>query len=141
MIKNSDKNQKKYKYLNIANGPVFKIPDDPRYTKLGKVLAKLGIDEIPQLINVLKSEMSLVGPRPLPIIEAKKLSSKYKKRELILPGITSSWVISGGHQMSFDKWMRLDLNYVKQANLKTDAEIILKTILLGLKTAVNKLFG
>ena len=100
--------QKHYSHLNEASWPVFKIRNDPRFAGIGKFLSKTGLDETPQLINVIKGEMSLVGPRPLPIKEAKKLTKIQKVRELIKPGITSSWVVEGSHSMKFVKWMKLD---------------------------------
>ena len=129
MILNASKYQNKYKHLNESDGPVFKIYDDPRFTNVGKYLSRLGLDELPQLINVLKGDMSLVGPRPLPVYEAKKLNSKYKKiREQVKPGMTSSWVINGSHKLSFKEWMQLDKMYVESSSFIRDIQIILKTI-------------
>lgn len=128
--------QRSLRHLNEADGPVFKIRNDPRFTKIGKLLARTGLDELPQLINVIKGEMSLVGPRPLPVVEARKLSQSQKIRELIKPGITSSWVIKGTHSMKFKEWMRLDKQYVLEASLLGDIEILFKT-LLGCAKAVN----
>lgn len=133
MIVNASKYQNKYRKYNEADGPVFKIYNDPRFTKIGRYLSRLGIDELPQLINVLKGDMSLVGPRPLPVNEAKRLESKYKIRELIRPGITSLWVVNGSHKMKFKKWMALDKYYVKNSSFFGDFIIILKTILVVLR--------
>ena len=130
MIKNAEKLKNKYKRLNQADGPVFKIYDDPRFTKIGKILSKLGLDELPQLINVLKGEMSLVGPRPLPVDEAKKLTKEQKIREMVRPGITSTWVIEGSHRLSFKKWMQLDKEYVENATFLKDLKIIIKTVFM-----------
>lgn len=127
--------------LNEADGPVFKIFDDPRYTRLGKYLAHTGLDELPQLINVLKGEMSIVGPRPLPIYEAKKLTKSQKIRELVKPGITSSWVVSGSHRLTFKKWMELDKDYVENANLLTDMTILAKTVFIMSKQIVKQCFS
>ena len=123
----AEKEQKNLKHLNAADGPVFKIYNDPRYTKFGKILARTGLDELPQLINVLKGEMSLVGPRPLPVYEAKKLTGAQKVRELVKPGITSSWVTSGAHKLKFSQWMKLDAEYVESASLLKDLSILFKT--------------
>jgi lipopolysaccharide/colanic/teichoic acid biosynthesis glycosyltransferase len=128
MIPNAEKNQHDLKKLNEADGPVFKIKDDPRFTRFGKMLSRTGLDELPQLINVLKGDMSIVGPRPLPVDEAKKLNRKQKIRELVKPGITSSWVAEGSHEMSFKKWMKLDEAYIKNASFVEDISIIYKTI-------------
>ncbi len=117
-----------FKHLNEADGPVFKIYDDPRYTFFGKFLAHTGLDELPQLFNVLIGQMSLVGPRPLPIYEARKLSKSEKVRELIKPGLTSSWVIKGSHSLTFREWMKLDREYVKNASFTIDLKILLKTV-------------
>lgn len=127
MVTNADKIQNRFKNLNEADGPVFKIQNDPRFTKFGKILSKTGLDELPQLINVVKGEMSLVGPRPLPVSEAIKLTKQQKIRELVKPGITSGWVTGGSHQMPFEKWMKLDADYVQNATFTTDISIIYKT--------------
>lgn len=137
MIVNAHRLQKKYNYLNISDGPAFKIYNDPRLTRFGRILFKTGLDELPQLINVLKGEMSIVGPRPLPVAEANKLTDTQLHRQLVRPGITSSWVVSGGHQLSFKKWMMLDLEYVKVSSVKKDLVIIAKTIMLGAKTVLG----
>lgn len=136
MIPGAEKLQKKLKYLNEANGPVFKIRHDPRFTKIGKYLANTGLDELPQLLNVLKGEMSLVGPRPLPLNEAKEIPLKWRaKRESVKPGIVSSWVIKGSHQLSFAQWMQLDLGDLKNTLsddlhiIHASAKMILKQIL------------
>lgn len=134
----SEKLQKRLKRLNEATGPVFKILNDPRYTKIGKYLAHTGFDEFPQLINVLKGEMSLVGPRPLPPSEAKRLTKAQKIREVVKPGITSSWVVEGSHRLKFDQWMDLDKDYVMKANLSKDIEILMKTVFIMLKQAVKQ---
>lgn len=134
MVKNAPQLQSKYSKLNEADGPVFKIRNDPRYTRFGKWLSWSGLDELPQLINVLKGEMALVGPRPLPIKEALKVPQKYTKRFEVLPGITSSWVASGAHNLSFKEWMELDLEYIKEQKLLNDIKIIAKTILVIFKT-------
>ena len=130
--------QKNFKKQNEADGPVFKIRNDPRFTKFGKVLAHTGFDELPQLINVLKGEMSLVGPRPLPISEAIRVPGKYKARSLIKPGITSTWVIGGSHSMGFKKWMELDLKYIKQASLALDIKVLMSTLGVLVKSILGR---
>lgn len=139
MIKGAEKLQSKYKYLNHADGPVFKIKNDPRLTKLGSILFKTGLDELPQLINVLKGDMNIVGPRPLPVNEANKLTKKQKARELVKPGITSGWVISGAHNLKFEKWMDLDQDYVQNANIWTDITIAYLTGKMMVKLFLRKL--
>ena len=121
------------KHLNEVDGPVFKIRDDPRLTKVGKFLAHTGLDELPQLINVVRGEMSLVGPRPLPVYEAEKLTRAQKIRELVKPGITSSWITSGAHNLKFGEWMELDKKYVESAKLATDLSILSQTAILILR--------
>jgi lipopolysaccharide/colanic/teichoic acid biosynthesis glycosyltransferase len=126
---------------NISDGPVFKISYDPRLTKVGTILWKSGLDELPQVINVLKGEMSFVGPRPFPLYEADKLTKKDRMRERVLPGITSSWVISGAHRLKFKKWMELDEKYVENGNLKTDIKILLSTLKLMTYLGFRKLLN
>jgi len=128
MIDGAEKKQRQYLYLNEADGPVFKIRDDPRYTKVGKLLAHTGLDELPQLVNIIKGEMSFVGPRPLPIDESKKIPVKYAKRFSILPGMTSLWVIRGSHALSFKKWMESDMEYIDRKSVWLDIKIIFLTI-------------
>lgn len=133
MIEKAENLKKKYQHLNQADGPVFKIANDPRYTKIGKVLGHSGLDELPQLINILKGEMAFIGPRPLPVKEAAKVPKKYEKRFSVLPGISSLWVAEGTDHSDFDNWMKLDLEYVKRKSLWYDFSIILRTIFLIVK--------
>jgi lipopolysaccharide/colanic/teichoic acid biosynthesis glycosyltransferase len=139
MVPHSEKKLTKLRNLNEADGPVFKIYNDPRYTPLGKFLAHTGLDELPQLLNVFRGEMSFVGPRPLPTYEANRLTRKQKLRELVKPGITSSWVIRGSHSLKFNHWMKLDLQYVENASIFTDIEIIFKTIKNMLTQFLNEI--
>ncbi|MBU3956757.1 sugar transferase [Patescibacteria group bacterium] len=134
MVKNAEKLKKKYLYLNEANGPVFKIKNDPRYTRIGKFLSHTGLDELPQLINILKGEMSLVGPRPLPINEEKQIPKKWQaKRRQAKPGIACSWLLKGAHSLSFTQWMKLDLGDIKKSSLSSDLTVFFKTVFLGLR--------
>ncbi len=128
MVDGAEKKQSQYHYLNEADGPVFKIRDDPRYTSVGKFLAHTGLDELPQLINIVRGEMSFVGPRPLPVKEAKKIPVKYAKRFSVLPGMTSFWIIRGNHKLSFEEWMKSDLEYIEKKSLFLDLKIIGITI-------------
>ncbi len=138
MVANAQQLKKKYLHLNEADGPVFKIRNDPRYTKIGKFLARTGIDELPQLINVVRGDMALVGPRPLPVHEARLIPKIYQKRFSILPGITSPWVVYGAHSLTFRQWMELDLKYIKEKSIKLDIQILFLTALLMLKNSLPK---
>ncbi len=137
MVKDAEKLKSKYLHLNETDGPVFKIRNDPRYTSIGRFLARTALDELPQLINIIKGEMAFVGPRPLPVEEARNVPKKYDARFSILPGLTSTWVIKGSHQLKFEQWMELDLKYVKNKTLWGDFEIILKTFFLIFKSLIN----
>lgn len=139
MVVGAEKLKKKYLHLNETDGPVFKIRNDPRYTKIGKILTRTGLDELPQLINVVKGEMALVGPRPLPGNEAIKIPKKYQKRFSVLPGITSLWVVKGSHKLSFDEWMKLDLEYAKKRNIFFDVQTLFLTGWLIIKWSVCRL--
>lgn len=131
MYPGAEKDQEKYQSLNQADGPVFKIRNDPRFTGVGKWLAKTGLDELPQIINVLKGEMTIVGPRPLPPNEEKKIPAKWRmNRRSVKPGITSSWVVSGGHRLTFREWMGLDMKNIDNKNWQHDLKIMFKTIIL-----------
>ncbi|MFA5770294.1 MAG: sugar transferase [Patescibacteria group bacterium] len=136
MVKDAENLKYKIQNLNEADGPVFKINDDPRYTKIGRFLAHSGLDEIPQLINVIKGEMAFVGPRPLPVEEANKVPKKYNKRFSVLPGITSLWVVRGAGHSSFKKWMEDDLEYIKNKSFLYDVKIIIQTIWMLLKQSI-----
>jgi exopolysaccharide biosynthesis polyprenyl glycosylphosphotransferase len=129
MKSDAEKSQAKIEHLNEVSGPVFKIKNDPRVTKIGKILRKTSIDELPQFFNVLKGEMSLVGPRPLPIRDYKRFEQNWQKRRLsVRPGITCLWQIQGRSGLSFDKWIELDMEYIDQWSLLLDFKILVKTI-------------
>ncbi|MBI5122624.1 sugar transferase [Candidatus Roizmanbacteria bacterium] len=127
----------KIQNLNEADGPVFKIHNDPRYTKFGRFLAHSGLDEIPQLGNIVKGEMAFVGPRPLPVDEANKVPKIYERRFSVLPGLSSLWVIKGTNHSSFKKWMELDLEYVKNKSFWYDLKITIKTIWLLIRLVIK----
>jgi len=133
MVTDAENLKSKIKNLNESDEPTFKIYNDPRYTKIGRLLAHTGLDEIPQLINIIKGEMAFVGPRPLPIDETKKISKKYERRFSILPGITSLWVVKGTDHSSFKKWMEDDLEYINNKSFWYDLKIIILTIWMLLK--------
>lgn len=113
---------------NEADGALFKIRDDPRVTRVGAVLRRLSIDEIPQVLNVLRGEMSLVGPRPLPLRDYEKLDGWHRKRYLVLPGLTGLWQISGRSSLSFDDLVRLDFYYLENWSIWLDISILAKTL-------------
>ena len=114
--------------LNEASGALFKIRDDPRLTSVGRVLRRFSLDELPQLVNVLRGDMSLVGPRPLPERDYKMLEDWHRKRYLVLPGITGLWQVSGRSELDFDDLVNLDFIYLERWSLALDLTILLKTI-------------
>jgi exopolysaccharide biosynthesis polyprenyl glycosylphosphotransferase len=114
--------------LNEATGALFKIRHDPRLTRVGRVLRRFSLDELPQLVNVLRGEMSLVGPRPLPQRDYDKLEDWHRKRYLVLPGITGLWQVSGRSELAFDDLVHLDFIYLERWSLALDWTILLKTI-------------
>ena len=130
MYVGAEADREEYKEINEADGPVFKIKNDPRFTKIGKFLSHSGIDELPQLINIWRGEMALIGPRPLPIYEEEKIKEKYrKKRRSILPGIISVWVLKGSHEnFTFEDWMKMDVDYVDKKSMFYDSLLFLKSI-------------
>ncbi|HJX59406.1 MAG TPA: sugar transferase [Patescibacteria group bacterium] len=139
MVVGADKLQKKYRGLNEADTPVFKIYNDPRYTRLGKFLAHTGLDELPQLINIIKGEMKFVGPRPLPDYEAVKVPQKYQKRFSVYPGITSLWIVQGAHNLSFKRWMELDLQEVENGSFWLSLTIAWGTMRIIVSSLIRKL--
>jgi exopolysaccharide biosynthesis polyprenyl glycosylphosphotransferase len=114
--------------LNESSGALFKIRDDPRLTRVGRFLRRFSIDELPQLLNVVRGEMSLVGPRPLPMRDFERLEEWHKKRYLVLPGITGLWQVSGRSELDFDDLVRLDFLYLERWSIFLDLSIMLKTI-------------
>jgi lipopolysaccharide/colanic/teichoic acid biosynthesis glycosyltransferase len=116
--------------MNEMSGPVFKVTNDPRVTRIGKWLRKWSLDELPQLFNVVRGEMSLVGPRPLPVDEVKRFSDLAHRRRLsVKPGLTCLWQIKGRNQISdFKEWVRLDLEYIDNWSFWLDLRILLSTI-------------
>jgi exopolysaccharide biosynthesis polyprenyl glycosylphosphotransferase len=129
MVEGAEKDRAALESKNEMDGPVFKIKEDPRITRLGKFLRKTSIDELPQLWNVVKGDMSLVGPRPLPVYEVEKFEPWQRRRMSMRPGITCLWQVNGRNRVvSFAEWMKLDLEYVDRWSLGLDLKILLRTI-------------
>jgi exopolysaccharide biosynthesis polyprenyl glycosylphosphotransferase len=130
MITNAEQFKHELELMNEMSGPVFKVTNDPRITRIGKWLRRYSLDELPQLYNVLRGEMSLVGPRPLPVDEVKRFSDLAHRRRLsVKPGLTCLWQISGRNQIKdFKDWVRLDLEYIDNWTLWLDLKILLRTI-------------
>ena len=128
MYDKAEQRRREVEDLNEQEGPVFKMQSDPRITSVGRYLRRSSLDEIPQIFNVLKGDMSIVGPRPPLPSEVEKYQSWHRRRLEVLPGITCLWQISGRSHISFNEWMRLDMEYLKNRSFKTDFIIFLKTI-------------
>jgi exopolysaccharide biosynthesis polyprenyl glycosylphosphotransferase len=129
MYQDAEERLKEIEHLNEAEGPIFKMKNDPRVTKVGKILRKTSLDEIPQLINVLRGEMSLVGPRPMSIRDVKLFDKGIqRKRFSVKPGITCIWQISGRSNLPFEKWLELDIEYISNWSLWLDIKILIKTM-------------
>ena len=137
MVQNAEELKEKLQKQNEMSGPMFKMKEDPRVTKVGRFIRKTSIDELPQLINVLKGEMSLVGPRPSLPKEVAKFEPWMLERLNVKPGLTCYWQVSGRNNIDFEDWMKLDIKYVKDRNLVLDIKLIFKTffVLFGDKNA------
>jgi exopolysaccharide biosynthesis polyprenyl glycosylphosphotransferase len=128
MRERADQLQADLESLNEQSGALFKIRHDPRLTKIGRLLRRFSLDELPQLVNVIRGEMSLVGPRPLPMRDFERLEEWHKKRYLVLPGMTGLWQVSGRAELDFDDLVRLDFLYLERWSISLDLSILLKTI-------------
>jgi lipopolysaccharide/colanic/teichoic acid biosynthesis glycosyltransferase len=127
MVKNAEELKKQYAHLSQLTWPDFKIPNDPRVTRVGRVLRKTSLDELPQLFNVLKGDMSLVGPRPTSF-DASTYSLWHTERLEVTPGITGLWQVSGRSDVDFDERLTLDVEYIERRSLWYDIQILLKTM-------------
>ncbi|MFQ5753068.1 MAG: sugar transferase [bacterium] len=132
MIVGADMKKRELVKMNEMDGPVFKIKHDPRITRVGRILRKLSIDEIPQLMNVLKGDMSIVGPRPPLPVEVDLYKMWQRRRLSLKPGITCIWQVSGRNKIQFEKWMEMDLDYIDHWSLWLDFKILFKTIFVVL---------
>lgn len=137
MVENAEQLLDKLKDKNEMSGPMFKMTDDPRITKVGKFIRKTSIDELPQLFNVLKGDMSLVGPRPNLPKEVSQFTNYQKQKLLVKPGLTCYWQVMGRNSIDFEDWMKLDIKYIEERNTWIDIKLILKTffVLFGDKNA------
>jgi exopolysaccharide biosynthesis polyprenyl glycosylphosphotransferase len=128
MVADAERLQSVLEAANEADGALFKIRDDPRVTRVGRILRRVSLDEIPQVLNVLRGEMSLVGPRPLPLRDHRQLEAWHRKRYLVLPGMTGLWQTMGRSTLGFDDLVRLDFYYVDNWSIWLDISILAKTL-------------
>jgi exopolysaccharide biosynthesis polyprenyl glycosylphosphotransferase len=129
MVPDADHRQKELEHLNEVKGPAFKIKNDPRITPFGKFIRKNSIDELPQLYNVFKGDMSLVGPRPLPVRDYNNFQEDWHRRRFsVKPGITCLWQVGGRSNLTFNQWMELDMLYIDRCSLWLDIKILLQTV-------------
>lgn len=128
MVSNAEGLLEDLKEKNEMDGPVFKIKEDPRITRVGKFIRKTSIDELPQLFNILMGDMSIVGPRPAIPHEVAEYNDYQKQRLLVKPGLTCIWQVSGRNSIGFDEWVDMDLEYIEKRNLWIDIKLIFKTV-------------
>lgn len=127
MVANAEELKDKLCNENEMRGPMFKMQEDPRVTKIGKFIRKTSIDELPQLVNVLKGEMSLVGPRPSLPKEVAEFEDWMMERLSVKPGLTCYWQVSGRNDIEFEEWMELDVKYVEERNTLVDMKLVFRT--------------
>lgn len=130
MVCNAEDLKASLQQQNEASGPVFKIKSDPRITKIGKIIRKTSIDELPQLVNVLNGDMTVVGPRPALPDEVAQYTNYEKQRISVTPGLTCFWQVNGRSNISFQEWVEMDLDYIRNRNTTMDIKLIFKTILV-----------
>ena len=128
MISNAEELLEELICENEMDGPVFKIKEDPRITRVGRFIRKTSIDELPQLFNILMGDMSIVGPRPAIPHEVAEYNEYQKQRLLVKPGLTCIWQVSGRNSIGFDEWVDMDLEYIEKRNLWMDIKLIFKTV-------------
>lgn len=128
MVPNAESLKKDLLHLNERQGPAFKMKEDPRVTPIGRFLRKTSLDELPQFFNVLHGDMSLVGPRPLPVEEDKGYDQWHRRRLEVKPGLTCIWQISGRDESCFDKWVRQDIQYIHSRSFWLDVKLLLLTV-------------
>ena len=128
MVVNAEELKKALENQNEMSGPMFKMKKDPRITRVGRFIRKTSIDELPQLVNVIKGDMSLVGPRPSLPKEVEQFEPWMKERLTVQPGITCFWQVMGRNSIPFEEWMKLDVKYVRERNYFLDIKLIFKTV-------------
>lgn len=128
MVRNAPSLRFEMEAQNELDGPAFKLTNDPRITRVGKIIRKYSIDELPQLVNILLGQMSIVGPRPLPTYETEQLTEEQRRRLLVKPGLICYWQISGRSNIPFDEWMEMDYRYIREAGILTDLKIMFKAV-------------
>ncbi|MCK4410370.1 MAG: sugar transferase [Candidatus Eisenbacteria sp.] len=128
MVQDAEQQKKELMHLNELEGPVFKISDDPRITPFGSFLRRTSLDELPQLFNVLRGDMSLVGPRPPLPAEVANYENWQRQKLAVLPGLTCLWQISGRNHIGFTEWMRLDIEYIRRQSFAVDVKILARTL-------------
>lgn len=131
MSADAEEQKEALRHRSEQDGPAFKIADDPRVTKIGRYLRKTCIDELPQLFNVFAGQMSMVGPRPLPVGESVNCRIWHRKRLEVLPGITCIWQVHGGRNIKFDEWMRMDMEYLRRRSFTYDLQLIVETAMVA----------
>jgi lipopolysaccharide/colanic/teichoic acid biosynthesis glycosyltransferase len=128
MCVDAEAKKQELKAQSEQDGPAFKIKADPRITKIGKILRETSLDELPQLWNVVKGDMSLVGPRPLPVDESDECDVWQRRRLDVTPGLTCIWQVKGRSRVTFDEWVRMDISYIRRRKLFHDLLILVQTI-------------
>jgi lipopolysaccharide/colanic/teichoic acid biosynthesis glycosyltransferase len=138
MYAGAENDRDMYHHLDVADGPAFKIPDDPRLTRAGRFLSRTFLDELPQLYNILRGDMSFVGPRPPTPDEVPHYEDWQRKRLSVKPGLTSPWAVNGRHNLTFEEWMRSDIEYIGHMDFLTDLGIIARTVALTVAAVLGR---